>query len=269
MAITKYGWISDKINGISVNHTYPCNKKCYTSRPARNIDYLIIHYTGNDDDCAANNAKYYSGTVARAASAHLFVDEKNIYQSLKLRWIGWSIGCVSGYKTKARNSNSISIEMCTDGKGIVNMATQINAAYLMSWLFKHYGWKSKDVDKRILRHYDCVKSNKLCPKQYVDHPDQFRHFKDMVKNIIDTGTHTAHKADAHQYYDQPGVYRVTLEKHVIRNQPDPEAKIVGSITDKGSYTIVNIKNHYGLLKAYENSQDHWINLRTDYVKKVK
>jgi hypothetical protein len=45
------------------------------------------------------------------------------------------------------------------------------------------------VDTYVLRHYDCVKSNKQCPKQYVTNPAQWIQFKTWVKNILNTGSH--------------------------------------------------------------------------------
>lgn len=181
-------WIMDKINGITPNHTYPCNTTNYSNSASREINYIVIHYTGNAKDSALSNVKYFQ-TGGRKASAHFFVDDTNIYQSVELRDSAWSIGCSIGYKTNARNANSISIEMCTSGSYNVSEKTQVNSAYLCANLCKRLGITANAVDKYVLRHYDCVKSNKACPKQYVTNSAQWTQFKTWVKNILTTGSH--------------------------------------------------------------------------------
>ena len=52
-----------------------------STRAAGAIKYIVIHYTGNDGDTAMNNAKYYASNVVKT-SAHYFVDEKEVVQSV-------------------------------------------------------------------------------------------------------------------------------------------------------------------------------------------
>jgi len=61
------------------------------ARTADQIRYLVIHYTGNDGDTAANNAAYYQRTVVRA-SAHYFVDDTDIYRSVPELRTAWAVG---------------------------------------------------------------------------------------------------------------------------------------------------------------------------------
>lgn len=61
------------------------------SRSASAIKYIVIHYTGNDGDTAAANAKYYANTVVKT-SAHYFVDAKEIIQSVPDLRIAWAVG---------------------------------------------------------------------------------------------------------------------------------------------------------------------------------
>ena len=87
------------------------------TRAASAIRYIVIHYTGNDGDTAMNNAKYYAANVVKT-SAHYFVDEKEIVQSVDDLRIAWAVGgnkyasCPqTGGGTlygKCRNANSIS-----------------------------------------------------------------------------------------------------------------------------------------------------------------
>lgn len=190
MAKISTGWISDVVNGITVKHTYPCHSSNYTNSSSRTVAYVIIHYTGNQKaDSSVSNCKYFQ-SANRKASAHFFVDNTNILQSVELRDSAWAIGCSQGYKTNARNANTINIEMCcTAGNYTVSQQTQINSAYLAANMCKRLGITANLVDTYVLRHYDCVKSNKQCPKQYVTNPNQWTQFKTWVKNILNTGTH--------------------------------------------------------------------------------
>jgi hypothetical protein len=133
--------------------------------------------------------KYFQ-SANRKASAHFFVDDTTIGQSVELRDSAWAIGCSQGYKTSARNTNTINIEMCcTAGNYKVSEKTQINTAYLCAHICKMLGITANLVDTYVLRHYDCVKSNKQCPKQYVSNPAEWTQFKTWVKNILNTGSH--------------------------------------------------------------------------------
>ena len=194
------GWINDTINGIAVKHTYPCHSSNYTNKSSRTVSFVGIHYSGNKKvDTAQSNCKYFQ-TANRKASAHLFVDDTHIEQSVELRDSAWAIGCSQGYKTSARNTNSINIEMCcTAGNYKVSQKTQINTAYVCAYVCKLIGITANQVDTYVLRHYDCVKSNKACPKQYVDNPKEWIQFKTWVKNILNTGSHLGKTTEDYIY----------------------------------------------------------------------
>ena len=188
MAKITIAWLNETINGIKVTHPYPCHSSNYTNSASRTANYVIIHYSGNSQDTALANVKYFQG-ANRSASAHFFVDPTNILQSVELRDQAWAIGCSQGYKTSARNTNTIHIEMCCSSNYAVAQQTQINSAYLCARICKMLGITANTVDTYVLRHYDCVKSNKQCPKQYVTNPAEWIQFKTWVKNILNTGSH--------------------------------------------------------------------------------
>ena len=92
---------------------------CYTYRNG-DIKYIVIHFTSNNGDTALNNCNYFSG-ANRGASAHYFIGDDGIYQSVPDKWAAWAVGGTKNYKHPyCRNMNSISIEMCSrigaDGK---------------------------------------------------------------------------------------------------------------------------------------------------------
>lgn len=135
----------------STNRTVKKNKK---------NQYIVIHWVGAVSS-AYNNAKYFSSQY-RGASAHYFVDEKNIYQVVKDSDSAWHCGGKRYYHSKCRNSNSIGVEMCLVSKGVIGDKTIENTAELVKYLMKKYNIPKDNV----LRHYDIT--HKLCPAPYVD-----------------------------------------------------------------------------------------------------
>lgn len=149
---------------------YPANaENVGGTRAASGIRYIVIHYTGNDGDTAMNNAKYYAGNVVKT-SAHYFVDEKEIVQSVDDLHIAWAVGgnkypsCAqTGGGTmygKCKNANSISIELCDakkDGVYAPSAKTVAQALELTKALMKKYNIPASNV----IRHFDVT--GKLCP----------------------------------------------------------------------------------------------------------
>lgn len=105
------GWLSAVINGIKIKSDLRCNPDNYSSRSSRDASYVTMHYTGNNKDTARANANYFGG-AGRNASAHLFVDDTEIYQSVPLNSVAWHCGAQTYKHAYCRNANSIGIEMC-------------------------------------------------------------------------------------------------------------------------------------------------------------
>lgn len=163
-------------NSILDNIAYiQCNAKNHGGTRSRSaIKYLVYHYTGNDGDSAAANAKYYRDTEV-FASAHYFVDDSGVVQSVGDLTTAWAVGgkkwsdCARTGGGKlygiCTNSNSISIEMCDvkrDGELMATEQTLRNAAALGRLLMDRY---DIPID-RVIRHFDVT--GKYCPKYMMD-----------------------------------------------------------------------------------------------------
>lgn len=164
------------------------NRRNYGSmRDTNRIKYLIIHYTANDGDSAIGNAKYFANNVI-GASAHYFVDDKTIYNSVPDEYIAWAVGDEKWKNTKGAkwykictNANSLSIELCdTQKNGYYNFteATLQNAARLAAELMIKYNIPMENLG----RHYDV--SGKLCPRPMVDDEAKWEDFKNRVRGEI-------------------------------------------------------------------------------------
>ena len=139
------------------------------SRSVSAIKFIVIHYTGNDGDTDESNGNYFTNNIVKA-SAHYFVDDDSVTQSVPDNYIAWSVGgskygnCATTgggrYYGICTNSNSISIEICDDVKnGIVypSEKTIENAVELTKMLMNKYGIAKSNV----IRHFDVT--GKSCP----------------------------------------------------------------------------------------------------------
>lgn len=166
--------------GISVNTSIPASRLTYDQLGGREVSYVVMHYTGNDADTARANANYFSGGD-RNASAHYFVDEDSIYQSVPACDRAWAVGSNNPVHRYCRNTNSISIEMCCSGGYKVSAATKANAAALCAALCKYLG--ITDVDTYVLRHWDVT--GKSCPHQMAGAGNaEWAAFKASVKALL-------------------------------------------------------------------------------------
>lgn len=169
-------------------------------RTADQIRYLVIHYTGNDGDTAANNAAYYQRTVVQA-SAHYFVDDTAIYRSVPDLCVAWAVGGEkyadveeTGGGTMYHiisNSNSVSVELCDtvqDGTYQATEATLKNAFALCRELMAKYHIPLGNV----YRHFDVT--GKHCPAYFMD-PEKWAEFKRRLEvwEAMDNDPSPAHK----------------------------------------------------------------------------
>lgn len=123
------------------------------------IQYIVMHYTGNDGDSDEANANYFANNVVKT-SAHYFVDDNSITQSVPDNRVAWHCGAKTYYHANARNYNSIGVELCDnkrDGQIVPSQATIDRALELVRWLMQCY----KIPAENVIRHYDV--SHKLCP----------------------------------------------------------------------------------------------------------
>ena len=87
------------------------------ARGKEDIRYLVIHFTANDGDTAKNNADYFARAEI-STSAHYFVDENEVWQSVRDEDIAWHCGTRGVYfHPYCRNANSIGIELCSRKNG--------------------------------------------------------------------------------------------------------------------------------------------------------
>ena len=126
-------------------------------RNTNNIKWLVIHYTANDGDSAKGNGNYFKNNKPKA-SAHYFVDDNVIVNSVPDNYTAYSVGGKKynnnggKYYGVCTNSNSISIELCDtqrNGKSDLSEKTRKNAIELARHLCKKYKIDKKGSATRI------------------------------------------------------------------------------------------------------------------------
>lgn len=148
--------------------TQTAHKSNYGStRSESSIKYIVIHYTGNNGDTAANNCTYFQG-ANRHASAHYFVDGgAYVYNSVPVKSVAWSVGGfysqsggAGSFYQKCTNANSISIEMCNCVKSVPDDVFD-QTVELTKYLIKKYNIPAS----RVIRHWDV--NGKECPARWI------------------------------------------------------------------------------------------------------
>ena len=143
--------------------SYDSSKK----RSKKSVKYIVIHYTGNSNDTAKNNATYFATSNKREAGAHFFVDKNGkVYKSINMNRTAWSVGgskyadCSKTgggtYYYKCTNFNSVSIELCDYTKGYPSKK-QVKACKKLVKYIRRYCPNAKE----IIRHFDV--NGKSCP----------------------------------------------------------------------------------------------------------
>lgn len=198
-------------------------------RDIKDINWLTIHFTGNDGDTDEGNGNYFKNNIVKA-SAHYFVDDDSVTQSVPDDYIAWSVGgskyasCPStGGGTvygKCTNANSISIELCDDvknGKVYPSAKTIENAVELAKKLMKKYGIP----EEHVVRHFDVT--GKLCPAYWCGSSKKNQKWKDEFWNKLHE------KKTEFKNGDYNGKVRTTANLNV-RAGRGTDYKVLGTLT---------------------------------------
>lgn len=130
-------------------------------RPLSAIKFIVIHDTANAGRGADAMAHYrYLQHATRAGSAHYYVDDKEIVQTIDDSVVAWAVGDKWARKNRTRddvtNYNSISVELCIN-QGIDKAKAYQNLLWLTRYLMAKY-------PSEVVRHYDAT--GKPCPKSW-------------------------------------------------------------------------------------------------------
>lgn len=243
-----------------------------TKRNTSSIKYIVIHYTANDGDTDEGNGNYFANNIVEA-SAHYFVDDDSVTQSVPDNYVAWSVGgskysnCKTTgggkYYTKCTNSNSISIELCDtkkNGKVYPTDETIKNAITLTKKLMKKYNIPASNV----IRHFDV--NGKVCPAYWCGTTDKNKLWKTEFYNKLtstssSSTTATSTEVSTTTSSNSSYVVKITATSLNVRAGAGTNYKVTTTVKKNEKYTIIEEKNGWGKLK----SGIGWISL--SYTKK--
>ncbi len=142
----------------------------WEGRAGNKVEWIVLHYTANPGDTAKGNAQYFASQYL-GASAHFFVDENEVWQSVALEDTAWHCGDNPPSKNGCTNRTSIGIEMCTSYDGAnyrIKDAVVNRTAELVLYLLTLY------PEAKLCRHYDVT--GKVCPEPWVRVPEEWERF---------------------------------------------------------------------------------------------
>ena len=141
-----------------------CNPVNHGGLRGMPVRFIVVHYTAGNNDTAENNGEYFKRAYV-GASAHYFVDEREVVQSVPDDVVAWHCGDAPFWHDSCRNANSIGVEICTkksaDGTYSFHPDAVAGAQKLVRELMEKYAVPQENV----VRHFDVT--HKLCPMPFV------------------------------------------------------------------------------------------------------
>ena len=277
-------------------------KPCYsttslTYAPKRTIKYIALHYTAGTTSkagTALGTAKWFAngGSPSNPASSDFLVDDRDVVQYNKdiENYYAW---CVGGTKYTnpttslgaslygiATNKNTISIEICSNKKNTKSLnandtdwyftdAELDNTRELVKYLMKKY---NIPIERVIMHH---TVTGKLCPAMWTHNEIELKGYYDFLKSIDNTVESTiipptTSTSSTTLPYKVKVIDRTGLN---VRKGAGVNNPIVTTIKYGEVYTVVAEtkvgSSTWGLLKAYKEKRNGWINVGSNYVTKVK
>lgn len=204
-------------------------------RSISNIHYIVVHYTAGKKDTARNNVDAFATHVTKT-SAHFFVDEKEVAQSVPVDHPAWHCGgpkynngAQAPFHGKCYNSNSIGVEMCSrvkDGVFYIPEDTRVRAARFVAELMREYNVPIG----RVIRHYDVT--GKHCPEPWVRNPKEWDQFKDMVSCIF-YRIEVNKNGEVQEEKDPEGVQEMTYYETLDQIPAGEMREVVETLTKRG------------------------------------
>ena len=270
------------------------NKYSRPQIPLKEVKKIAVHYVGNPNTSALSNRNYFENCKegGRYVSSHYIVG-----------LIGEVIQCIPlnewSYCTNQANGYTISIETCHPrSDGVFNDSTYVSLCELCAMLLKKYNLTVND----LIRHYDVTR--KTCPLHWTPTKYQseavatarWNRFKQDVQTVMDGGkvtrnntvdiTEASIKGSITKPIGNPSTTTTTsaLPYKIkvidtdkaglnVRSGSGVNNPIVTTIKCGEVYTVVDeVKvgsSTWGLLKAYKEKRNGWINVGENYVTKVK
>lgn len=211
------------------------------------VEWIVIHYTANtyQPDLAKNECAAFADIYV-GASAHFFVDDNEVWQSVEMSDTAWHCGDNPPSRNGATNRNSIGIEMCVvyqNGKYSISDKTAARTLDLVLSLLKMF------PGAKVCRHYDVT--GKICPAPWVEDPGAWDVFRRNVERMRD------YDAEMQQIKESIGTCMgeiAACKKRIadLTKKTEPVYEYIEDVPDWGQTTVEKcVKN--GTLKGVDDT----------------
>ena len=269
-----------------------------TYAPNRSIEYIALHYTAGTTSKAGTAlgvAKWFAsgGNPSNPASSDFIVDDRDVVQynnDIENRY-AWCVGGAKYSPTtslgaslygKATNKNTINIEICSnkvnkksllasDTDWYFTEAELDNTRELVKYLMKKY---NIPIERVIMHH---TVTGKLCPAMWTHNETELKGYYDFLKSIDNTVESTIiPPTTSTSSTTLPYKVKVIDTDKAglnVRSGSGVNYPVVTTVKYGEVYTVVAETkvggSTWGLLKAYKEKRNGWINVGDKYVTKLK
>lgn len=217
------------------------NKHFTKGRAGRMIDKIIVHHNAG----SLSIDQIWKVWQTRKASAHYQVDTAG-----RVGQLVWDLDTAWHAKNEVANLTSIGIEHANSSTPTspLTEATLENGAHLVAALCLYYKLGRPVWGKNVFGHSDFAST--ACPgtigkgrSQHAKYMQRAQYWYDQM-----TGTKPA-PAPAPKPTPKADLVQVTAKELNYRSGPGTGYKVLGTIRDRGAYTITERKNGWGKLKS--------------------
>lgn len=205
--------------------------------------YIIVHDTDNNGYRADAYAHYtYFNNNYVEASAHYFVDDKEVIQTVDDNLVAWHSGDryegVTPKVPDAKNSNSIGVEMCVNRDGSYEK-TYENTIKVVKELMKRHNIPASNV----IMHNDA--SGKYCSRKMLDNPELWKNFKkELGKSESGNSTNQGNGSGNSNSGNNQGLgnYKegiVSANNLNLRKGPSTNYEVIATLTKGTKVSIVS------------------------------
>ena len=240
-----------------------------SSKKQRKIEFIVLHYTAGVSSARGKAVAVANmfATSEREASADFIVDDYDVVQyngDIENRYT-WAVGgsrlsnpstSLGGkYYKICTNSNSISIEMCSNKKNTKSLsvtdrdwylteATVKNAIELTQYLMKKY---NIDIDHVIMHH---MVTGKICPQPWCINHSALIEWQAFLMKVA-SQEENPKPGEAIPVPEKPVSYQVKIkiDELNVRSGPGNSFSVRATVKKNGVFTIVAEQDGWGKLKS--------------------
>lgn len=197
------------------------------------VKFIVAHDTGNPGSTAANNVAYYENSRDKeSASAHLFVDDKDILECIPALTAAPEKAWHVLYKVQTdnqlfgcnANDAAIGVEYCFGGKIDANEAYR-KYVWVLAWLC--YVYKLEPA-RAIVGHFLLDPARKTDPKTGL--AQSGRSYEQLLQDIITEYLQcSGHTATEYLLKQQSGIVKVTSKLNIRKNVPTRLGALVHTV----------------------------------------